>query len=170
MNRNKVVLVDEADNALGEMDKLAAHEQGVLHRAFSVFVFNDKDEMLLQKRAASKYHGAGLWTNACCSHPQWNETVIEGAQQRLAFEMGLFIPLSEAFRFLYKARVENNLIEHELDHVFTGITNDMPSPNPEEVSDWRWVNRADLDNEIKSRPELFTQWFKLALKRFSEKI
>ena len=170
MDRNKVVLVDEADNPLGEMDKLAAHEQGVLHRAFSVFVFNSKGEMLLQKRAAGKYHGAGLWTNACCSHPQWNEKVMEGARQRLQFEMGLSVPLKEAFRFIYKAPVENNLIENELDHVFTGITDEDPSPNPNEVADWKWIDRHSLAQQVENSPDLFTQWFKLALKRFGEEI
>jgi len=122
MERNNVVLVDENDNAIGEMEKLTAHKQGQLHRAFSVFIFNDKGELLLQQRASHKYHGAGLWTNTCCSHPQSGEDVGSSAQERLNYEMGLKCDLKFVDSFIYNEQVENNLIEHELNYVFIGYS------------------------------------------------
>lgn len=163
MDRNNVVLVDENDRSLGVMDKLAAHQEGLLHRAFSIFIFNDRQELLLQQRAAHKYHGAGLWTNTCCSHPQWNEEVIESAVERLQWEMGMNCDLHFSHSFIYNTVVENNLIEHEYDHVFVGYCTDNPLLNPEEVQDYKWMDPSDIRKDILVHPEKYTYWFKESL-------
>ncbi len=163
MNRDTVVLVDENDRPLGEMEKLEAHVKGVLHRAFSVFIFNEKGEMLIHQRAAGKYHGANLWTNACCSHPRPDEDVLESARERLQYEMGLSCELEKRFSFLYRAAVENNLIEYEFDHVFTGTTDQQPQPNPEEVQAYKWISMEALREDMAARPECYTFWFKKIL-------
>lgn len=160
MERNKVILVDAHDQALGLMDKMEAHLKGELHRAFSVFIFNDAGELLMQQRALHKYHGAGLWTNTCCSHPQWGEKVLDSAHERLSFEMGLACELQFRFAFIYKAAVENDLMEHEYDHVFFGYSNAMPQPNPDEVVAYRWMSKSAILAEINDFPERFTYWFK----------
>lgn len=163
MNRNNVVLVDQSDVEMGTMDKLAAHEQGHLHRAFSIFIFNDKGQLLLQRRSYDKYHGGGLWTNTCCSHPQMNEIVLESAKKRLKFEMGIDCDLEWVYSFIYKEKVENDLIEHEFDHVFKGFSNDIPVPNLDEVSDYKWMNVSDISNDIAQNPRHYTVWFRQAL-------
>lgn len=160
---NNVLLVNEQDKPMGEMEKLAAHEQGHLHRAFSVFIFNEKDELLLQQRADEKYHGAGLWTNTCCSHPQMNEIVLESAKKRLQFEMGIDCDLEWVYSFIYKEKVENNLIEHEFDHVFKGYSNEKPVPNLNEVKDYKWMSIPDIFSDITQNPTHYTVWFKKAL-------
>lgn len=165
MKRDQVVLVDRMDNALGSMDKIEAHIKGELHRAFSVFLFNSKGEMLIHQRAAEKYHGANLWTNACCSHPQWNEDIKTSALERLDYEMGLECNIIPSFSFLYNTPVENGLIEHEFDHVFIGHTDKVPNPRKEEVQDFKWILPSNLLEEIESEPTLFTTWFKMALPR-----
>lgn len=165
MDRNKVVLVDENDRPLQEMEKLKAHELGELHRAFSIFIFNDRGELLLQQRAAAKYHGGGLWTNTCCSHPQWGEDILHSATERLDFEMGLQCPLKWIYAFTYHAEVENGLIEHEFDHVFLGNCNVDPIVNVDEVQDFRWVDLETVEKEMKEVPDRFTAWFKMALPR-----
>jgi isopentenyl-diphosphate delta-isomerase len=158
-----VVLVDSQDNEVGIMEKLEAHEKGLLHRAFSIFLFNSKGEMLLQQRALSKYHSPGLWTNACCSHPAPNETTLEAGKRRLQEELGLSTVLVEAFKFEYRATFDNSLTEHELDHVLVGYTDDFPQLNPDEAQDYRWVRWADLLSEMALYPEKFTVWFKIIL-------
>lgn len=170
MNRNNVVLVDENDNAIAEMEKLAAHEQGCLHRAFSVFIFNDKKELLLQQRANEKYHGGGLWTNTCCSHPQWEEDVNSSAMERLNYEMGMQCDLKLIYSFIYNERVENNLIEHELDYVFIGYSNQNPSLNKDEVRDYKWMNVDNILMDIKNNPSYYTVWFKKAFPELISKI
>lgn len=165
MERNKVVLVDTDDYPLGEMDKMEAHRKGLLHRAFSVFLFNSNKEMLLHQRAFHKYHGAGLWTNACCSHPQMGEQVKSGALERLYFEMGLRCELEKVLSFIYRAQVENGLIEYEYDHVYIGFTDERPVPNPAEVAAYRWVSAARLRAELRDRPESFTIWFRQVAER-----
>ncbi|GGH28662.1 isopentenyl-diphosphate Delta-isomerase [Sphingobacterium alkalisoli] len=165
MERNRVVLVDERDVALCVMDKMEAHRLGLLHRAFSVFIFNREGDMLIHQRADSKYHGGGLWTNACCSHPQWDEDITESAVERLRYEMGLVCPLEKSFSFIYKIPVENKLIEHEYDHVFVGYTDDEPDPNPTEIQNYRWVSLMELEREVSERPQDFTYWFKMALEQ-----
>lgn len=161
-----VVLVNSEDEIIGLMEKQQAHINGLLHRAFSVFLFNHKGEMLLQKRASKKYHSPNQWTNAVCSHPRENETYLEGAQRRLKEELGIETELSEKFNFIYKADVGNGLWEHELDHVFTGIYNSDFNLNPDEVEEVRYVSVADLDQEITQNPENFTEWFKIILEEY----
>ena len=162
MNQQEVVLVTLLDEPIGVMEKMEAHRKGLLHRAFSIFIFDSKGCMLLQQRAAQKYHGAHLWTNACCSHPSLHETVEEAAERRLMEEMGFTIPLQKIFTFTYKATVENNLIEHELDHVFTGEYEGEIHFNKEEVSDYAYYAMSDLKLLLQEKPELFTSWFKIA--------
>lgn len=164
----QVVLVSEKDEILGVMDKMQAHENGILHRAFSVFLFNDKGEMLLQKRAADKYHSPNQWTNAVCSHPRMGETYMEAAQRRLKEELGIETPITYRFNFLYKADVGQNLWEHELDHVFTGNFEGEFKLNEEEVSEVRYISIDELDKEMSANPENFTQWFKIILKEYKQ--
>lgn len=163
--RNKVVLVSNQDQEISEMDKLEAHQKGLLHRAFSIFIFNSQGEMLLQQRADHKYHGGGLWTNACCSHPQKGEDLLLSAKNRLIFEMGLTCDIKRIFSFIYKAEVENNLIEHEFDHVFVGFTNTDPKLNAEEVKNFQWIQPGILLQKITEEPEKFTTWFKMVVER-----
>ena len=163
-----VVLVDEQDNAIGTMEKQQAHVEGVLHRAFSIFIFNSEKKLLLQKRASSKYHCGGLWTNTCCSHPRENETVLDAANRRLEEEMGMSCNLRSIFSFVYKAEFENGLTEHEFDHVFFGESNSTPTINLEEVEDFRYVGMEELHIEINENPAHFTPWFLIALDRVKE--
>ena len=163
MLEEKVVLVDELNNQLGTMSKLEAHEKGLLHRAFSVFLFNRKQELLLQRRAIDKYHSGGLWTNTCCSHPKPEEPVSDAASRRLMEEMGIQAPIHPAFDFIYKANFENGLTEHEYDHVFVGEFNGTPLPNRDEVSDWSFVSLEQLQQDIERNPHKFTEWFKIAI-------
>ena len=165
-----VVLVDSQDNELGKMEKLEAHEKGLLHRAFSIFLFNSKGEMLIQQRALSKYHSPGLWTNACCSHPAPNESIIQAGNRRLKEELGLSTELVDAFNFEYRETFENNLTEHELDHVLVGYSEENPILNQEEAKDYRWITWATLLEEIDLNPEKFTIWFKIILTKHIEKL
>lgn len=166
MERDKVILVDEKDRETGIMNKLEAHEKGLLHRAFSIFIFNHENQLLLQQRALSKYHSPGLWTNTCCSHPQPGEILIESAQRRLMEEMGFSCDITKIFDFTYKAEVGNGLTEHEFDHVFTGLYSSDPFPNKEEVADFRWISMEKLLLEIRENPEKFTIWFRIILERY----
>lgn len=170
MNRNKVLLVDQNDTIIGEMEKLSAHEQGKLHRAFSVFIFNNKGELLLQQRASHKYHGADLWTNTCCSHPQPGEETLLSAKERLDYEMGMDCELTWLYSFLYHAQVENKLTEHELDHVFVGYADQDPTINPDEVRDYKWLPVSDILSDIKRNPSHYTVWFKESLPEVISKI
>jgi isopentenyl-diphosphate delta-isomerase len=164
----KVILVDKKDNQIGVEEKRKAHLKGKLHRAFSIFIFNKKGEILLQKRAKSKYHSAGLWSNTCCSHPGENQNLKEEAKRRLKEEMGIECDLKEIFSFIYKAKV-GNLIEHEFDHVFLRKFNGNPRPNKYEVEDWKWINPLKLKKDIKENPERYTYWFKLILEKVLNK-
>lgn len=164
----QVVVVSENDEILGLMEKMNAHENGILHRAFSVFLFNDKGEMLLQKRASGKYHSPNQWTNAVCSHPKIDETYLEGAQRRLNEELGITANLTEKFSFIYKADVGQNLWEHELDHVFTGNYEGNFALNEQEVSEIRYISMQQLDEEMNANPEKFTEWFKIILKEYKD--
>ena len=166
MMEEMVVLVSENDEVLGQMEKMAAHENGILHRAFSVFLFNDNGEMLLQKRAARKYHSPGQWTNAVCSHPRIQETFLEGAKRRMMEEMGIEAEIEEKFHFIYKAEVGNGLLEHELDRVFAATYNGTFRLNPDEVEAVRYISMDDLEMEMKEHPEHFTEWFKIILKEY----
>lgn len=164
----RVILVDEQDNELGTMDKMQAHQLPALHRAFSVFIFNNKNEMLLQQRAAGKYHSAGLWTNACCSHPLPGEETINAAKRRLKEEMGFETPVEKAFSFVYKAVVDNGLSEHEYDHVFVGFYNGPVHPDPDEVSHYRFLSMDAIGEMLGQHPGRFTVWFQLAFSRISK--
>lgn len=167
-NNSLVILVDEQDNELGTMPKLAAHQPPVLHRAFSVFIFNDKQEMLLQQRAAGKYHSAGLWTNACCSHPIPGEETINAAKRRLKEEMGFETAIEKAFSFVYQADFDNGLGEYEYDHVFAGVYDGAIQPDPEEVSDYRFLSMEAIEQLLETDPDQFTVWFQLAFPRISK--
>ncbi len=164
----QVILVDERDQEIGVSDKLSAHREGKLHRAFSIFIFNQKGEMLLQKRALTKYHSGGLWSNACCSHPQPGESMAAAAERRLQEELGITCPLKKAFDFIYLAPMNNNLIEHEFDHVFVGRYFGMVHPNADEVVEYRWVSPEELNRELLLNPKRFTIWFKIAVKKMFE--
>jgi isopentenyl-diphosphate delta-isomerase len=155
--------VDEFDTEIGQMEKLEAHQKGVLHRAFSVLIFNSKNELLLQQRAFGKYHSEGLWTNACCSHQAANETTFEAAARRLHEEMGMRCSFKEGFKFRYKTELENNLIENELDHVILGFSDENPILNPSEAQDFKWISMDDLLKDMHLHPEKYTVWFKLIL-------
>lgn len=163
--QEQVILVDELDNAIGTMEKMEAHEKGLLHRAFSVFIFNDKGELLLQQRALTKYHSAGLWTNTCCSHPRPNESTIDAANRRLMEEMGLTCDLDHKTSFIYKTNFDNGLIEHEFDHVFFGNYDQDPTINPEEVENFVWMDVNKIMNDIEKNPGKYTSWFKIAMKK-----
>lgn len=163
----EVVLVDSNDTPIGQMEKLEAHQKGLLHRAFSVFVFNDQNELLLQRRALDKYHSGGLWTNTCCSHPVPNESLELCGERRLVEEMGFSTPLKRLFAFEYRVNLDNELIEHEYDYVLTGVYNGVIEPNTEEVMDYRWISRSKLDEELSAHPELFTSWFRIIFHQHS---
>lgn len=165
--REYVVLVDEyghdlfnQDGRLSTMEKMEAHCRGLLHRAVSIFVFNDRNELLLQKRTVNKYHSPEKWTNTCCTHPSPGETPLITAQRRLNEEMGLEAKLTEAFAYTYKADVGNGLTENEFDHIFFGVSNQNPNPNPAEVSDWNWVTIEDLKQELIRNPEEYSPWLR----------
>ncbi len=164
----EVVLVDEMDRELGTMEKLEAHERGVLHRAFSVFIFNSSGQMLLQQRALNKYHSGGLWTNACCSHPFPGEKVEEAAQRRLQEEMGFTTPLQKAFDFIYRAGFNNGLTEHEFDHVFVGEFSGLVNPDPDEVNEYCYVSIEEIESSLQNHPTRYTAWFHLAFPRVKE--
>ena len=166
MSEEKVILVDKNDNQVGLMSKLEAHEKGVLHRAFSIFIFNSKYELLLQKRASSKYHSGGLWTNTCCSHPREGEDTLDAANRRLDEEMGIKTSLRKVYDFIYKAELDNQLTEHEFDHVFYGVCDNDPILNKDEAEDFKWVDMETLNNDIMKNEDNYTVWFKIAFEYF----
>ncbi|MAV04956.1 MAG: isopentenyl-diphosphate delta-isomerase [Flavobacteriaceae bacterium] len=161
-----VILVDKHDNQLGLMEKIEAHKKAVLHRAFSVFILNDNNELLIQQRALSKYHSPALWTNTCCSHPRDGESVLDAGARRLKEEMGFETKLDSLLSFVYRAKFDNGLTEHEFDHVLFGYYNDDPSINKLEVMDWKWVNLDFLKNDIITNSDLYTIWFKIIFEKF----
>ena len=163
--KDHVILVSSEDKSLGYMEKIEAHQKGLLHRAISVFIFNEREEMLIQRRALSKYHTPGIWSNTACSHPRKNETARDAADRRLFEEMGLKASLNYGFKFLYKAEFKNGLIEHELDHVFFGFSDEKPAINSSEVCDYKYLNQRKIENMILQQPEIFSPWFKLTYKK-----
>ncbi|WP_317898351.1 isopentenyl-diphosphate Delta-isomerase [Aurantibacillus circumpalustris] len=163
--KEEVILVDLYDNAIGKMEKLEAHKQGVLHRAFSVFIFNSKKELLIQQRALTKYHSAALWTNTCCSHPRPGESIYDAAKRRLMEEMGMETELEYKSHFIYKTKFNNDLTEHEFDHVFVGASDLKPEINKVEVNAYKYLSLDEIKNEIKNKPEEFTSWFKIAIEK-----
>lgn len=169
---NEVILVNERDEPVGRMEKLEAHRRAVLHRAFSVFIFNSKGEMLLQQRAVSKYHSGGLWTNACCSHPSPGEETGMAAIRRLKQEMGFAAPVQKIFDFTYKSEFDNGLTEYEFDHVFAGIYEGIIQPDPMEVQDYRYLSLNEIEHSLTTEPSLYTAWFHIAfpkVKQWAEK-
>jgi isopentenyl-diphosphate delta-isomerase len=166
MSVEKVILVDKNDKQVGLMPKLEAHKKGVLHRAFSIFIFNSKYELLLQKRASSKYHSGGLWTNTCCSHPREGEDILDAANRRLDEEMGIKTSLRKVYDFIYKAELDNQLTEHEFDHVFYGVCDRDPKLNKDEAEDFKWVDMETLNNDIIKNEDNYTVWFKIAFEYF----
>lgn len=162
---DEVILVDANDNVLGTMEKMEAHVQGKLHRAFSVFIFNEAGQLLLQQRAFDKYHSGGKWTNTCCSHQRLNETNINAAQRRLMEEMGMECTLQPVFNFTYLAQMENGITEHEYDHVFFGVSNATPQPSPQEVAAYKYITMQELAAGLDANPHLYTQWLKICFNR-----
>jgi len=163
-----VVLVDVKDEPVGTMEKMEAHVKAVLHRAFSVFIFNEKGELMLQQRALSKYHTPGLWTNTCCSHPREGEKTDDAAHRRMVEEMGFDCDFKEAFTFTYKADVGQGLTEHEFDHVFIGHSDKTPEINLEEVNDWKYMKLEDIKSDMKANPSSYTVWFRIAFDEVME--
>ncbi|RPD97931.1 isopentenyl-diphosphate Delta-isomerase [Aureibaculum marinum] len=166
MAEEQVILVNENDEQIGTMAKMEAHEKALLHRAFSVFIFNKNNELLLQQRAAKKYHSPLLWTNTCCSHQRVGETNIEAGKRRLQEEMGFTTELKNVLSFIYKAPFDNGLTEHELDHILIGNFDEDPKINAEEVQDFKWMTLEKVKADIKKQPEIYTEWFKIIFDRF----
>ncbi len=166
MIEEQVILVNEKDEQIGLMPKMEAHEKAVLHRAFSVFVFNTKNELMLQQRAAEKYHSPLLWANSCCSHQRNGESNIEAGKRRLQEEMGFVCELKEVTSFIYKAPFANGLTEHELDHIMIGYFNENPIINREEVESYKWMTLEDVKNDMVEQPEIYTEWFKIIFEKY----
>ncbi len=164
MNQS-LILVDENDIQQGNGEKLLIHQLGLLHRAFSVFIFNTKGQLLLQQRSDNKYHSAGLWSNTCCSHPLSGEDITETIGRRLYEEMGMNCPTKFVFKFMYKVKFENGLTEHEYDHVYLGVTDELPIPEISEVKNWKYIYLNDLETDITEHPQLYTEWLKICLPR-----
>lgn len=170
MTEENVILVNEKDEQIGTMPKMEAHEKALLHRAFSVFVFNDKNELMLQQRASHKYHSPLLWTNTCCSHQRVGETNIQAGKRRLQEEMGFETELEDTISFIYKAPFDNGLTEHEFDHILVGSYEDVPNINPDEVAAWKWMPLEDVKEDMVQHPELYTAWFKIIFDKFYQHI
>ena len=169
-SREEVVLVDESDQPIGIAEKIAVHRNGALHRAFSVFVFNSSGELLLQRRTSTKYHSRNLWSNTCCGHPRPDESIERAARRRLKEEMGFDSTLTPLFKFLYRAKLEDGLVEHEYDHVLVGRFEGVPTPNPKEVSDWKWIELNALKTDLKEHPDRYTYWFRISIDRVQQSL
>lgn len=170
MKEEQVILVNELDEQIGLMPKMEAHEKALLHRAFSVFIFNDKNELMLQQRALNKYHSPGLWTNTCCSHQREGESNIEAGTRRLQEEMGFTTDLRDTISFIYKAPFDNGLTEHEFDHILLGHYNEEPKLNKEEAHAYKWVSLDEVKKDINTNPEIYTAWFKIIFDKFYDYI
>lgn len=166
MREELVILVDENDQQVGLMPKMEAHEKALLHRAFSVFVFNNKKELMIQQRALHKYHSPGLWTNTCCSHQREGESNIDAGKRRLMEEMGFSVDLEESISFIYKAPFDNGLTEHEYDHILLGSFEGEPDLNPDEVAAWKWMSLEAIQEDMKINSEIYTEWFKIIFDKF----
>jgi len=166
MREELVILVDEDDQQVGLMPKMEAHEKALLHRAFSVFVFNNKKELMIQQRALHKYHSPGLWTNTCCSHQREGESNIDAGKRRLMEEMGFSVDLEESISFIYKAPFDNGLTEHEYDHILLGSFEGEPDLNPDEVAAWKWMSLEAIQEDMKINSEIYTEWFKIIFDKF----
>lgn len=170
MKEELVVLVNDKDEKIGLMPKLEAHEKGVLHRAFSIFIYNDKGELLIQQRALHKYHTPGLWANSCCSHQRDGETSLEAGARRLQEELGFVTDLTYRKYFIYKASFDNGLTEHELDHIMVGSYNQDPEINPEEVAAFKWMDISSILSDMELHPEKYTAWFKIIMTEHQDAI
>ncbi len=170
MTEEKVILVNQKDEPIGLMPKMEAHEKGLLHRAFSVFIFNEKKQLMLQQRALSKYHSPGLWTNTCCSHQREGETNIEAGKRRLQEEMGFTAELEDTISFIYKAPFDNGLTEHEFDHILVGNYNEAPNLNAEEAEDWKWMDLEEIKKDMEFNPSAYTEWFKIIFEKYYQSI
>lgn len=170
MKEEQVILVNENDEQIGLMPKMEAHEKALLHRAFSVFIFNDKKELMIQQRAKDKYHSPGLWANTCCSHQREGESNIAAGKRRLQEEMGFTTDLKETTSFIYKAPFDNGLTEHEFDHILVGNYNGEPNLNPAEVQDYKWIGLEELKQDMKQHPEIYTAWFKIIFDKYYKHI
>jgi isopentenyl-diphosphate delta-isomerase len=170
MKEEKVILVDQQDRQIGLMPKMEAHEKAVLHRAFSVFILNDEGELMLQQRAADKYHSPLLWANTCCSHQREGESNVNAGRRRLKEEMGFEVDLKEVFSFIYKAPFDNGLTEHEYDHVLLGTYSGVPTINLEEVANWKWMGLKNIKEDMEANPDTYTAWFKIIFQRFHDYI
>ena len=170
MEEEKVILVNEKDEQIGLMPKMEAHEKALLHRAFSVFVFNEQNELMIQQRAFGKYHSPGLWTNTCCSHQREGESNIEAGKRRLQEEKGFSTELNDTISFIYKAPFDNGLTEHEFDHILVGYFNGEPDLNPEEVHAWKWMSLEELKADMEKQPQLYTEWFKIIFENYYKHI
>lgn len=170
MKEEKVILVNEKDEQIGLMPKMEAHEKALLHRAFSVFIFNDQNELMLQQRALDKYHSPGLWTNTCCSHQREGETNIEAGMRRLQEEMGFTTPLKDTISFIYKAPFDNGLTEHEFDHILVGKYNEEPNLNPDEAAAYKWLGLEEVKKDMEKSPEIYTEWFKIIFDKYYQSI
>ncbi len=166
MVEEKIVLVDEQDRAVGVEEKIRAHQLGALHRAFSIFVVNADGQLMMQRRALTKCHSRGLWSNTCCGHPRPDESLEQAARRRLKEEMGFDSYLTELFAFVYRANLEDGLVENEYDHVLLGCFEGIPEPAPAEVAEWKWVDLATLSVDLKEHPESYTYWFRISFDRF----
>lgn len=170
MKEEQVILVNEKDEQIGLMAKMEAHEKALLHRAFSVFVFNDQNQLMIQQRALGKYHSPGLWTNTCCSHQRERESNIEAGKRRLQEEMGFTTELKDTISFIYKAPFDNGLTEHEFDHILVGHYNGEPVLNPEEAHAYKWIGLEELKEDMKNNPEDYTEWFKIIFDKYYKHI
>lgn len=170
MKEEKVILVNDKDEQIGLMPKMEAHEKGLLHRAFSVFVFNDKNELMLQQRAHSKYHSPGLWTNTCCSHQREGENNITAGRRRLQEEMGFTTDLQDTISFIYKAPFDNGLTEHEFDHILVGKFNENPRLNPDEAAAYKWLTLEEVKEDMRKNPDIYTEWFKIIFDKYYQTI
>ncbi|WP_026755412.1 isopentenyl-diphosphate Delta-isomerase [Sediminibacter sp. Hel_I_10] len=170
MTEERVILVNEKDEQIGTMPKMEAHEKALLHRAFSVFVFNKDKQLMVQQRAKHKYHSPLLWTNTCCSHQREGESNLDAGKRRLMEEMGFVTGLEESISFIYKAPFDNGLTEHEFDHILIGTYNEEPKINPDEVEAWKWMDLESIKQDMIDQPELYTAWFKIIFEKFYEHI
>ena len=166
--KEQLILVDKKDQITGTAEKMAVHKKGLLHRSFSILVFNSKGELLLQQRAKNKYHCGGLWTNTCCSHPKPGETILQAGRRRLFEEMGIDCKLEEIFSFRYRTTFPNGLTENEYDHVLVGKSDALPKPNFKEVGEWKWAEIKTLKSEMRKNPEIYTYWFKILIRRLPQ--
>lgn len=170
MKEEQVILVNEKDEQIGLMPKMEAHQKALLHRAFSVFIFNRNNELMIQQRAFEKYHSPGLWTNTCCSHQRQGESNIEAGKRRLQEEMGFSTDLKDTVSFIYKAPFDNGLTEHEFDHILVGYYDGEPELNPSEVNDYRWLSLKDLKKDMAENPGIYTEWFKIIFEKYYQHI